>query len=137
MELNDVAGKSMTAALRVDSLGGEHAPIRAPSAGTDSCDKGIPRIRSIVPNTVDITSGDLAPIVITGCAFAPVNTLRIGTVTFSAVPSAERGTVIRFVVPLVLPSSSEVPPRRMPTGSMDVTVTTTVASSNRVVLTLR
>lgn len=136
-ELNDAAGHSLRPTLRVDSLSGPAPGAGGRATGRDSCATGVPFIRSIVPAQVNLSAGDMTPIEITGCAFATTNTLSIGPVTFDSVPSLDSGTRIRFVVPTVLRSTGEVPPRQMPRGTVDVVVTTARASSNHVQLVLK
>jgi hypothetical protein len=121
-ELNDSTGTSLLARARIES----HPPGAAAA-----CDTASPRLTSIVPATIDLTAGDMTPIVIRGCGFSSTNTLRIGPVTFTRVAATDAGTRIAFVVPQTIPSNSEVPPRQMPTGLMEVVVTTGAASSNR------
>jgi hypothetical protein len=127
-ELNDVAGVSMVASLRVESGG---------KATTDSCVEGTLRLRALVPSSVDLSAGDVTPIDVLGCGFADANTVNVGPVTMNGVPSLDRGTRIRIVVPLTLPARGEVPPMRMPTGVVDVTVTARNATSNRLPLVLK
>jgi hypothetical protein len=113
---------------RAESLG---------SAATDSCASGSVHLRALIPATVNLSAGDVSPVEILGCGFADSNTVNVGPATISGVASLDAGTRIRFVVPLTLPSRGEVPPMRMLTGTVDVTVTARNVTSNRLSLVLK
>ena len=79
----------------------------------------------------------MTPLDILGCGFADTNTVSVGPVTMNGVASLDGATRIRLVVPLTLPARGEVPPMRMPTGAVDVTVTARNVTSNRLSLVLK
>ena len=106
-------------------------------AATDACAPGSLRLRALVPASIDLSSGDVAPVSILGCGFGDTNTVTVGPVTMTGVASLDAGTRIRLVVPSTLPARGEVPPMRMPSGTVDVTVTVRSVTSNRLPLVLK
>ncbi len=113
-----------------------HAASRD-SVATNLCAAGSLHLRALVPATVNLSAGDVSPVDILGCGFADSNTVNVGPATFPGVASLDAGTRIRLVVPSTLPSRGEVPPMRMPTGTVDVTVTARNVTSNRLPLVLK
>jgi hypothetical protein len=94
-----------------------------------------PDIESMAPDTIAL--GSTMKITIRGRHFSPdSNRIAFGPARVGPMPSSEHGTVIRFVVPVVLPSTGEAPPFRIGPGTYPVQISTPTASSNVVPFTL-
>lgn len=89
----------------------------------------LPQLLRIVPDSVYFLPGNVAEITLEGSGFdqsasAPANMVRIGPVVLNKVPSSDKGTRIRVVVPADQPSGGEAPPAPWMSGRYPITVTT-------------
>jgi len=90
---------------------------------------GMPLLTALAPESVTLIRGNVTAVVLRGARFdtstrAPQNTVRIGTLVLSGVPSTERGMRIRVVVPAMVAGVGEAPPAPWIAGRYPVTVTT-------------
>jgi hypothetical protein len=94
-----------------------------------------PDIESMAPDTIAL--GSTMKVTIHGRHFSPdSNRIEFGPARVGPLPSSDHGTVIRFVVPAVLPAIGEAPPFRLGPATYPVRITTPTASSNIVPFTL-
>jgi hypothetical protein len=94
-----------------------------------------PDIESMAPDTIAL--GSTMKVTIRGRHFSPdSNRIVFGPARVGPLPSSEHGTVIRFVVPAVLPATGEAPPFRLGPATYPVQISTPTASSNVVPFTL-
>ena len=99
------------------------APLRAP------------RIASLAPPSVALDAGEPPTLEIRGEHFAAEdNVVVIGPGEIVGIASANGGTLIRLLLPALLPSRGEAPPRRLAGGTWPVAVRTGRGQSNAVPL---
>lgn len=111
--------RRMAAASLMVTVGCTHA-ARTPA---------LPKLLRIVPDSVRFLPGNVTEIMLEGRGFdqsasAPANTVRIGSVVLHKVPSTDKGTRIRVVVPADQPRGGEAPPAPWMSGRYPVIVTT-------------
>jgi hypothetical protein len=112
----------------------QSAPAPAPSGASQGTPaSGAPSITALAPDSVQLVPNTISETVIRGSNFAATNTVRIGPITLTAVPSTGNGTEIRVVVPARY-STTEAPPRPLPPGAYAVTVEARGQTSNAVTL---
>jgi hypothetical protein len=133
LELNDIAGTSVLAASRIDSIAPAAAPKPCPARSAAKA----PLLRRLVPSVLSVSSGDQTPIVVEGCGFAATNTVVVGPSRFTGIRSSNGGTRLQFTVPTTGPGTGEVAPMAMPTGVVKVQVITSRGRSNALSLTLQ
>jgi hypothetical protein len=133
-ELNAVSGTDLTPTLAI-ATSAPCAPAGAHGAA--------PHLARLSPASISMTAvaaGQMIAVDVTGCGFDPTqNAVRFGQVSLSSIRSDGDGTHLRFVVPLQVPSSGEVPPQRIGPGSYVVVVVTPrgVSDSLSFTITLR
>jgi hypothetical protein len=96
-----------------------------------------PRIDRVVPDSARVGPA-VDEVRIIGSGFDPgpsgQNTVEVGPVRLTMVPSNDAGTEIRFVVPAETGGTGQTRPRRVLPGSYEVTVTTRAGVSNAIPL---
>lgn len=100
-----------------------------------------PRLRSVSPDSVQLFPGNVTEIDLRGSGFdttraAPQNTVRIGSLVLSAVPSSGGGTVIRVAVPAEVQTGGGAPPTAWIGGRYRVVVTTPTGTSDTLTLAI-
>lgn len=113
-------------------------------AGTGACAPPAavrPRLTAVSPESVQLIRGNVIEIALTGTGFdtthaAPQNTVRVGALVLTGVPSSAGGTSIRIVLPDAIPSGGEAPPAPWMPGSYAVTVSTKAGTSDTLSLAI-
>lgn len=100
-----------------------------------------PRISRLEPGSVRIIRGNVTEFDIRGSGFdtsrvSPGNTVRIGDVVLTSVPSSANGTLIRVAIPDAVPSGGEAPPSPWMGGRYPVSVRTKVGTSDTLFLAI-
>jgi hypothetical protein len=107
---------------------------RSADSAAASAPNAQPAIEAIRPDSVWISSGSFAEVVLRGRGFIPGqpgrNTVLLGRVAFNDVPASDDGKEIRFVIPDRLPSGGEAPPMPIDPGSYTIRVRTPDGESN-------
>ena len=100
-----------------------------------------PRISRLEPGSVRLIRGNVTEFDIRGSGFdtsrtSPGNTVRIGQVVLTSVPSSANGTLIRVAVPDAVPSGGEAPPSPWMGGRYPVSVQTRAGTSDTLFLVI-
>jgi hypothetical protein len=100
-----------------------------------------PRIKQLEPDSVRLIRGNVTEFDIRGSGFdtsrtSPGNTVRIGEVVLTSVPSSANGTLIRVAVPDAVPSRGEAPPSPWMGGRYPVSVQTRAGTSDTLFLVI-
>lgn len=111
------------------------------SAGCAPAMGARPRLSALMPDSVQLTSGNVTEVTLKGAGFdtnttASLNTVRVGGLVLTGVPSRERGTVILLALPDAVPSGGEAPPAPWMSGRYAVTVTTSAGTSDTLMLVI-
>lgn len=103
-------------------------------APTTSPDRLRPRLLHIVPESTRVERNAVIRLTLTGEHFdqngAGSNTVDIGPIHLTGVPSSHGGRLIEVVLPDRIPSQVEAPPRPILPGTYDVSVSTASGTSN-------
>ena len=98
----------------------------------------VPKIATITPDSVSTARGEIVEVTLAGAGFdATENTVAIGPVTLTRVPSSQDGRTLRFAVPLTMSVAGGAPPVPLRGGRFPVTVTNARGVSNAVTLTIQ
>lgn len=117
------------------------APARRASTPAQAATDGRPRISRLEPGSVRLIRGNVTEFDIRGSGFdtsrtSPGNTVRIGQVVLTSVPSRENGTLIRVALPDAVPSGGEAPPSPWMGGRYPVSVQTRAGTSDTLFLVI-
>ena len=115
--------------------------LAVPTACSSAAVSLRPRLNAIVPDAVALREGNVTEVELVGSGFdttlvSPDNIVRIGPLTFTNVPSRERGTRIRVAIPAMRPSGSEAPPGPWGDGRYQVSVSTRMGTSDTLPLSI-
>jgi len=106
----------------------------APDTSRASQETAPPTLSRIVPASARIERSSVVTMTIEGLRFDRGrngrNTVEIGPIRLSGVPSDTLGRIIQVVVPERIPADGEAPPRRLLPGDYPVTVSTPAGKSN-------
>src|ERR1019366_4205969 len=96
----------------------------------------VPHIDRLDPARTRLAPGEPTQVMIFGSGFRPEgNIVLLGDVVVGELRSAD-GATLRLVLPDALPSTSEVPPRRLDPGAYGIRVRTGAGTSNSIELVL-
>lgn len=148
-----MSGRLTMRACTVGVIAGALAACGARARGADGVPAstiatGAPALLRLAPETVDIGRGEIPTLVLTGRAFVPGgeggfgtgggNTVRVGPLQLTGIPSDSAGTTIRFALPLSYNDSTlRGRPAAFIPGQYPVSVTTPRGTSNVLMLTMK
>lgn len=117
------------------------ASARRAGAPAEAAQDARPRINRLEPAAVRLIRGNVTEFEIRGSGFdtsrvSPGNTVRIGPVVLTDVPSSANGTLIRVAVPDAVPSGGEAPPSPWIGGRYPVSVRTNAGTSDTLFLVI-
>lgn len=97
------------------------------------------QITSVTPNVVTIEVGnpDANSITIKGFLFTTDNTVKVGPVLLTQIPSGRNGQTIKLVLPDRVWAGGEAPPQLWTPGTYPVSVMNTNGQSNIVEIEIR
>lgn len=131
LELNDVAGASLLADARIDSLVGTADESRGPCGRRARV--GRPQLERVTPATVDRTAASVS-LELLGCGFDSSNVVTAGPRRVAEVHATASGTRLRVTLPVAEPGGGEVVPMPARAGAWPVVVSNAHGRSNALVL---